>query len=120
MLHVGPHTSRQAGNVRITQHPGVILQPSLQWKSSKHYTRTAKTEASKQASITYSEYAFVVFGIQREIFICHTVIRDLSGSTIIIFTLSHKRHDFRKTILKIKCVFWFSLQLLSETFLILM
>jgi hypothetical protein len=35
-------------------------------------------------------------------------------------TLSHKRHDFRgKKVLNIKCVFWFSLQLLSETFLIL-
>jgi len=34
-------------------------------------------------------------------------------------TLFHKRHDFRKTLLSIKCVFWFSLQRLSETFLIL-
>jgi len=34
-------------------------------------------------------------------------------------TLSHKRHDFRRTLLKIKPVFWFSLQVLSETFLIL-
>jgi len=72
---------RQAGNVRITQHPGVILQPSLQWKSSKHYTRTAKAEASKQASITYSEYEFVALRIQREMLIHHIVIRDLSGST---------------------------------------
>jgi hypothetical protein len=34
-------------------------------------------------------------------------------------TLSHKRRDFRKTLLNIKYVFSFSLQLLSETFLIL-
>ena len=35
-------------------------------------------------------------------------------------TLSHKRHDLRrKTLLKIKCVSWFSSQVLSETFLIL-
>jgi hypothetical protein len=37
-------------------------------------------------------------------------------------TLSHKRHDFRKKkreLLNTKCVFWFSLQLLSVTFLIL-
>jgi hypothetical protein len=33
-------------------------------------------------------------------------------------TLSHKRHDFRGKGLNIKCVFWFSLQLLSQTFLI--
>jgi len=35
-------------------------------------------------------------------------------------TLSHKRHDFRgEKILNIKCVFCFSLNLLSETFLTL-
>ena len=34
-------------------------------------------------------------------------------------TISHKRHDFRKRLLNTKCVFWFSLQLLSETFPIL-
>jgi hypothetical protein len=33
-------------------------------------------------------------------------------------TLSHKRHDLKKILLNIKPVFWFSLQLLSETFLI--
>jgi hypothetical protein len=34
-------------------------------------------------------------------------------------TLSHKRHDFRKGVLENKIVFFFSLHLLSETFLIL-
>ena len=35
-------------------------------------------------------------------------------------TLAHKRHDFRgKKLLIIKCVFWFSLQLLFGTFTIL-
>ena len=34
-------------------------------------------------------------------------------------TLSHARHDFRRKVTVTKCVFWFSLQLLSETFLIL-
>jgi hypothetical protein len=34
-------------------------------------------------------------------------------------TLSHKRHDFQNVLLDIECVFRFSLQLLSETFLIL-
>ena len=37
----------------------------------------------------------------------------------IFSTLSHKRHAFEKELLNTKCVFWFSLQLLSETFLIL-
>jgi hypothetical protein len=34
-------------------------------------------------------------------------------------TLSHKRNDFREMLLNTKRVFWFFLQLLSETFLIL-
>ena len=34
-------------------------------------------------------------------------------------TLSHKRYDFRKKLLNIKCVFWFSLQFFSKTFFIL-
>jgi hypothetical protein len=35
------------------------------------------------------------------------------------FMLSHKPHEFRKNIVESKSVFLFSLQLLSETFLIL-
>ena len=45
----------------------------------------------------------------------------LSCSTVQYFSrLSNKRHDFRGggKRLNIKCVFWFSLQLLSETFLL--
>jgi hypothetical protein len=34
-------------------------------------------------------------------------------------TLTHKRHHLKKKLLNTKCVFWFSLQLLSETFLML-
>ena len=34
-------------------------------------------------------------------------------------TLAHKRHDFRKNFLNIKCVFRFSLKVLSETFFVL-
>jgi len=36
----------------------------------------------------------------------------------IFFTLSHKRHVFREKVLDTKCLFWFSPQPLSETFLI--
>ena len=36
-----------------------------------------------------------------------------------LFALRHKRYDFQKQLLDIKCPFLFSLQLLSETFLIL-
>jgi len=52
----------------------------------------------------------------RHIFIC-----GLPRSTIFLFTLSHKRHDlWGQKIYWTQIVrFWFSLQLLSETFLIL-
>jgi len=49
----------------------------------------------------------------------HIVICELPRLTVIFSTLSHKRDDFRKKLLNTKCVFWFSLQLLSEIFLIL-
>jgi hypothetical protein len=49
-----------------------------------------------------------------------TILSSLACPALPYFsTLSHKRHDFRKQLLNIKCVFLFSLQILSETFLIL-
>jgi len=42
----------------------------------------------------------------------------LSGSKY-FSTLSHKLHDFREKVLNMKCMLWFYLRLLSETFLIL-
>jgi hypothetical protein len=74
--------------------------------------------SGKAGSITYSECVFVALGIQhtmrmRRVFICACTVVQIS------FTLSHKRLDFRKKFLDIKFVFWFSLQLLFETFLVL-
>ena len=48
----------------------------------------------------------------------HTVIRSLSGSKE-FSTLSHKRHDFRKTVTEHKTCVLISLQRVSETPLIL-
>jgi hypothetical protein len=42
----------------------------------------------KAVSITYSEYVFVVLGIQHAMHMCHFVIRALSGSTIILHIIS--------------------------------
>jgi hypothetical protein len=61
----------------------------------------------------------VALVIQHAMRMCRMVIRDGPGCTIFFFTLSHKRHDFRKKLSNIKSLFRFSLQLLSETFLIL-
>jgi len=49
---------------------------------------------------------------------CHIVFCGLPGSTV-FFPRYLKKTRFKKKILNIKRVFWFSLQLLSETLLIL-
>jgi len=51
----------------------------------------------------------------------HTVICGLSGITVFSHIISKKARFSKKYIyiLNTKCVFWFSLQLLSETILIL-
>jgi hypothetical protein len=47
------------------------------------------------------------------------ILSSVACSTLPYFsTLSHKRHDLKKKLLNLKCVFLFSLQLLSEHFLI--
>jgi len=49
----------------------------------------------------------------------HIVICDLPVSTIFFFTLSHNGTIFGQTLLNIKCVLSFSLQILCETVLTL-
>ena len=59
---------------------------------------------------------FVICGLPVFAPFCHVACPSLQYFP----TLSHKRYDFRKKkLLNTKCVFWFPLQLLSETFLIL-
>ena len=61
----------------------------------------------------------VAFVVQHEKHLRHIIICGL-WLHYIFFTLSHKRHVFRKkTLLNIKCVSRFSLQLLCETLVIL-
>ena len=67
----------------------------------------------KAISITYCECVFVALGIQHAMLYCHLACPALPYFS----TLSHKGHDFRKKNLPIRCVFWFSVQILSEIFL---
>jgi hypothetical protein len=73
----------------------------------------------KAISITYSECVFVALGIHHTMRVRHIVICGLNAALKYFSTLSDKRSGFRIKLLNTKCVFWFSVQLLSETFLIL-
>jgi hypothetical protein len=68
--------------------------------------------------ITYSESVMVALGIQHAMRMRHIVVCDLPLSTI-FFHLISQTARFKKKLLNIKCVFLFSVQLFSETFLIL-
>ena len=58
---------------------------------------------------------FVALGIRHAMRMSPIAICGLPCSTV-FSTFSHKRHDFREKLFNIKCVLWFSVQLLSETF----
>jgi len=49
----------------------------------------------------------------------HEPLLSVACPAVQYFSTSHERRDFRKILLNIKYVFSFSLQLLSETFLVL-
>ena len=85
-------------------HWGMFMQPLLQWKSSKYYIIWVCI-----CRLTYPA---------RKV---HVTLIPMACSALQYFnTLSHKRHDFRKKkLLNTKYVFWFSLQLLSETLFLL-
>ena len=62
----------------------------------------------KTISVTYSECVFVALVIQNAMSMLHIVVCGL---------LSNKRQDFRKNLLNMKCVFWFSVQICLKHFL---
>ena len=67
----------------------------------------------------YSECVSVTLVIQHAKRMRRIILLSVACLAVLnFFTLSHKRHDFLKKLLNIKCVFWFCLQLLSEKFLI--
>jgi len=75
--------------------------------------------SGKSTRITYSECVLVALVIQHAMRMRHIFICGLCGSTIFFPYYHINATIFGKNVLNTKCVFWFYLQLLSETFLIL-
>jgi len=62
----------------------------------------------------YSEYVFVAVVIQHAKRMRRVILSSVACPALPYFpTLSHKGYDFRENLLNTKCVFWFSLKLLS-------
>jgi hypothetical protein len=75
--------------------------------------------SGKAISITYCEYVLVALGTQLEMRILHIVICGLLGSTLLFHIIPQTTMFQGKSLLKMKCVFWFYLQMLSVIFLII-
>ena len=74
----------------------------------------------KARSGTYSVCVFVALGIQHAMRMRRVTLSSVACRALLYFsTVSQKRHDFRRKLLSINCVFSFSLQISFETFLIL-
>ena len=75
--------------------------------------------SGKAINITYSESVCLQSQVCGVNCACATLSSVASPALQSFSTLTHKRHDFRKMLLNIKFVCWFSVQRLSETSLIL-
>ena len=85
------------------------------------FVRVTNVEVKKATCITYSRSVSVELGAQHAMRMRHILLSSVASPALKYFpTLSQIKQDFRgKKLLNIKFVFWFSLQQLSETFLIL-
>jgi hypothetical protein len=82
------------------------VQTFLQWKNNKYFIFWLC-----DCSLSY----------KHAMRMCRVILPSVARPAVQNFSALNgiKRHDFRKSLLNISCVFWFSLQRLSVTFLIL-
>jgi hypothetical protein len=92
-----------------------IVSRNVEVLSPKNYYR------GNAIGITYYECAFLALGIQHAMHMRRVILWSVACPNLQYFSiLYHKRHNFRqKNLLKIKRVFWLSMQLSSEKFGIL-
>ena len=108
-----------------TQQYTVVITFFIKTRQAMHIQRNTEVHSCKHRccgkaiSITYSEFVLITFAIQHEICMHHIVTCGLSGSTIFFHIISQTVLFSKKKLLNVKCVFRFSLQMLSETLLIL-
>ena len=97
-------TGNKTHNVRITSHWGAFVQQLLQWEVNKCYTNSVCICSLRYpACNAHAPYCHLWPALLYNI-VPHYLLND----TV-----------FEKKLVNTKCVFWFSLQLLSETFVIL-
>jgi hypothetical protein len=82
--------------------------------------RVTNVTVKKATRITYSEcVCSLSYPACKAHAPYYTVICGLFGGATIFFNVSHKRRDLKKMLSNINCVFWLSLQLAFQKFLIL-
>jgi hypothetical protein len=103
-----------------------LIYSSIQQDSQCTYKLNTKVSSQnhcccgKEINITYFQSVFVALVIQHTICMYHIILSSVASLTLTCFsTRSHQQHSFWKKVTEYKMCFWFSLKLLSKTFLTL-
>jgi len=111
-------------SIIILKSYGTTIAYAVRRWSKCHYVAHDSIQHDRQCTynitLGHIQCGFVALGIQQAKCMRHIVICGPSGSTLFFHIISLTTQFFKnKNLLDIKCMFWFSLQLLSETFLII-